>query len=84
MSSKVVDYLVCGTPVVSEIPAPNNFRIKELNAGSLCEWNNFNSLYKKIQEEKKIKRDKTKIRVDSRNIFNPMKACEYIIKVVSR
>jgi len=83
VSSKITDYLVSGLPVISEYPAPNNFRLLDLNAGQITEWNSPQKLYDTIQKEKQIKRNRDNILKKARDLFNPLEVCKKIIKVVS-
>lgn len=83
INSKIIDYLVCGLPIVSEGVSPNSYRIKNLNAGLLCEWNSEKDLYEKIQEAKTMKFDRANILTKAREIFNPLKIGEQIIKEIA-
>lgn len=80
LSSKLIEYLNCGLPVICEDTVPNRYRVEQYNAGSIIKWDDFNSLYEGIQKEKKLKRDKNDIKNKARNIHNPTKISEEILK----
>lgn len=82
INSKIIDYLICGLPIISEEFAPNNYRITDLKAGIIVKWNDFNSLLKAIEKEKKTTRDRQSIQKEARKIFNALEIGKQIINII--
>ena len=82
LSSKIIDYLVCGLPVVSEEGNVGNFRLDILKAGTNCKWDDFNDLQIAIMATKFCKLNKQKIKQEAREIFNPLTVGQTILKEV--
>ncbi len=80
LSSKLVEYLCCGIPVVGEDTVPNKNRILQYKAGLICKWNNFDSLYQTIYSAKCQSWDRQLIQDKARYFHNPDKICEEILK----
>lgn len=85
INSKIIDYLVCGLPIISENVAPNNFRIKDLDAGYVVNWNSIEQLYeaiKKTEARKFTKPERENISTIARQIFSPLKVGQQIIEAI--
>jgi glycosyltransferase involved in cell wall biosynthesis len=83
ISSKIIEYLCCGLPVICDNVTPNSFRITELNAGSLYKFNDFNSLYKAVLKEKKLRRNKEEIKNKAREVFDIKKVCSTMLEFIN-
>lgn len=83
VSSKIVDYLVCGLPVVSEDSAPNNFYLKAYNAGLEVKFNDPTDMIRGIEQALKTKWDKEAIKQRARKAFDPVKVCRAIIEAIA-
>lgn len=83
VNSKLIDYLVCGLPMVSENANVGNFRLNQFQAGFQCKWNNFDDLVNTIEIAKKEKFDKLEIQKKAREVFNPITVGKQIIKEIS-
>lgn len=82
VSSKLVDYLVCGLPVVSEESAPNNFYLRAYNAGLTCRWNDPADMVAKVKQALSMKWDRESIRAKARKAFDPLSVGKAIMKLV--
>lgn len=80
LSSKIVEYLSMGLPIVAEHTIPNRYRILQCNAGSIVPYMNREKLYETIIQELEKNRDKEIIRSRARAIFNPYTICKNILK----
>lgn len=82
LSCKITDYLVCGLPVIAEDTIPNAKRITQLKAGQIVKWSDFNSMYDAIKREQDLKRDRNKIQIEARKIFNIKDNCKLILESI--
>jgi glycosyltransferase involved in cell wall biosynthesis len=82
INSKIIDYLVCGLPIVSENVSPNNFRITDLNAGEIVQWYNIEEIYNAIQKIKASTFNRTQIKQTARQIFDPLLVGQAIIEEI--
>jgi hypothetical protein len=72
LSSKLIEYLNFGLPVVCEDTVPNRNRVKQYDAGTIVKWGNFEDLYAGIQKEKEMRRNKGDIMTKARAVHDPM------------
>ena len=79
LSSKLIDYLCCGLPVVCEDTCPNRYRVGDWD-GIIIKWNNFNELFNAIHAIKFQKLNKQEIMNKAREIHNPITICKEILK----
>jgi len=80
LSSKLIDYLTCGLPVVCEHTCPNRHRIDQYDAGIVVDWDNFDQLYRAIEKVKRLNYSKEGIQYAARQVHNPITICEEILK----
>jgi len=72
INSKIIDYLVCGLPIVSDDESPNSYHINDLNAGIITKWNNLPQILHDVQTALNINWNKELIQKKARNLFNPL------------
>ncbi len=82
INSKIIDYLVCGLPIVSENASPNNFRITDLNAGEIVQWYNIDEIYNAIQKIKTSSMNRNQIKQSARQIFDPLSIGQTILQEI--
>lgn len=83
VNSKLVDYLVCGLPVVSENNSINAFYLNELNAGYLVNHNNFSDILFTVDKALGQKWDKNNIQFKARDKFAPIKIGQQILEFIN-
>lgn len=82
INSKIIDYLVCGLPIISENESPNSYHITDLRAGLITKWNNLPQILHDVQTALNIAWDKQMIQNKAREIFDPLKVGEKILEVI--
>lgn len=80
LSSKLIDYLVCGLFVVTEETCPNRHRLEEINGGISVKWDDIKGLKEVLGTIKSRNVVKESIKQKARAIFSPDVVCEEILK----
>lgn len=84
LKHKLTEYLVCGLPVAVESPCPNGFRVAEMDAGRMFDFDNFEQIYEIVQAEKHTRRDRKAIEEKAWTAFDPEIVCRRLIEEVMR
>ena len=79
INSKIIDYLVCGLPIVSEDESPNSYRLHQLNAGFTAKWFDLPQILDTVHKALNTDWNKEQIQIDARKIFNPLTIGQQIL-----
>lgn len=82
INSKIIDYLVCGLPIISENESPNSYYINDLKAGLITKWNDLSQILDTVKMALEINWDKPTIQNKAREIFNPLNVGKKILEVI--
>lgn len=80
VSSKIVDYLICGLKVVSEAPAPNNHWLCLSKGSEVCEWNNPEKMSEAIHRAIKAPIEKERTAELAQKVFDTKSSCQRILE----